>query len=73
MRTILFALAVVGATTAINTQPAAAQERVYPWCAETTECAFQTRQQCEAYVSGLGGFCYENPAHTDSTSRRAPR
>jgi Protein of unknown function (DUF3551) len=77
MRTILFALAVLGATAAINTQPAAAQQPVYPWCAEmydgATECVFQTRQQCEADVSGLGGYCYENPANSDSTSRRAPR
>jgi Protein of unknown function (DUF3551) len=77
MRTTLFALVALAATAAINAQPAAAQQQVYPWCAEmydgATECTFQTRQQCEADVTGLGGFCYENPASSGSTPRRAPR
>lgn len=77
MRTILFALVALAAAAAINTQPAAAQQPVYPWCAEmydfATECTFQTRQQCETDVTGLGGFCYENPVNSNSPSRRAPR
>ena len=77
MRTLPFAFVVLAAAVAINVQPAAAQEHVYPWCAEmydgATECAFQTRQQCDEDVTGLGGFCYENPASSDPASRRAPR
>jgi hypothetical protein len=77
MRTILFALVALAAAAVINTQPAAAQQQVHPWCAEmydrATECTFLRRQQCEADVSGLGGFCYENPTYSDSTSPRAPR
>jgi hypothetical protein len=68
MRTLPFAFAVLAAAIAINLQPAAAQERAYHWCAEMydggTECAFQTRQQCQEDVSGLGGYCYENPAYS---------
>jgi hypothetical protein len=76
MRMILFALSAL-AVAVIHSQPAAAQQSRYPWCSEmydfTTECKFVSRPQCEADASGLGGFCYENPANSDSGSRRPPR
>jgi Protein of unknown function (DUF3551) len=77
MRTMLFALAALAAAAGLNLQPAAAQQQTYRWCAEmydgATECTFQTRQQCEADVTGLGGYCYENPASSDSAPRRPSR
>ena len=37
-----------------------------PWCAnysdKSTNCGFTTFQQCEADISGVGGFCGPNPA-----------
>jgi Protein of unknown function (DUF3551) len=48
------------------------QAREYRWCAEyaggrngigATVCSFDTLAQCRATVSGLGGFCIENPAY----------
>jgi len=76
MRTILLALGALAAAAMINTEPADAQQQGDAWCAEmpdyATECTFPSRQQCEADVSGLGGFCYENPTYSDSASRRDP-
>ena len=35
------------------------------WCAyyndESTNCGFATFQQCEADISGVGGYCSRNP------------
>jgi hypothetical protein len=44
------------------------------WCAyyegnEGTNCGFYTRQQCEEDISGVGGYCAQNPA---SQARRNP-
>ena len=39
----------------------------YPWCAQYSgdvggeNCGFSTIQQCQATVSGIGGYCYQNP------------
>lgn len=48
--------------------PSAAEADPYRWCAEYgggrgggTNCGFVTWQQCMATVSGIGGFCRENP------------
>jgi hypothetical protein len=64
--------------------PAAAQNDPYRWCAELgggseggfSNCSFVTRAQCEATVSGIGGFCrlnhfYTGPA-TDQNGESAP-
>ncbi|MGB9368022.1 MAG: DUF3551 domain-containing protein [Xanthobacteraceae bacterium] len=36
----------------------------YPWCARynayTSNCGFKTWQQCQATVSGAGGYCQQN-------------
>jgi len=40
----------------------------YPWCAfmnaagGITECLYADIAQCRAAVSGVGGYCYENPS-----------
>jgi len=76
MQTILSSLIGLAAAAVINSQAAAAQQETYAWCAEmydkATECSFRSRPQCEAQVSGLGGFCYENPAYTNP-AQRVPR
>ena len=42
--------------------------RNYPWCAfmnvadGINECLYTTIAQCRASVSGVGGYCYQNPS-----------
>jgi hypothetical protein len=63
---MIFALGIFFAMFVIGT-PAQAQN--YPWCAEYpddmggTNCGFTTFQQCQATVSGIGGFCIQNPQY----------
>jgi hypothetical protein len=42
----------------------ASAEPYWPWCARydpwTIVCSFATRAQCDATVSGAGGYCQEN-------------
>lgn len=64
----LLATLVVGLL--LDVAPAAAQGgyRLYPWCAYyggggrggATNCYFSTFEQCQAAVSGTGGFCNIN-------------
>jgi hypothetical protein len=35
-----------------------------------TNCGFTTLAQCRATISGIGGYCYENPAYP--TPRQRP-
>jgi uncharacterized protein DUF3551 len=68
MRSILFALSIVGATTVLNT-PTKAQN--YPWCAlydsgsdgGGTNCGFTSFEQCMATARGLGSNCQLNPQY----------
>jgi hypothetical protein len=58
----------------------------YQWCAVYgvddggfTNCYFLTLQQCQASVSGVGGFCARNnffdgrPVTTDGSARRSKK
>lgn len=51
--------------TAAAIQAAAAQD--YPWCAvydmqgSVTNCGFVSLEQCRWTVSGVGGYCAQNP------------
>jgi hypothetical protein len=74
------AIAVLTAVAAPGT-PAHAEIQ-YAWCAQyaestvgATNCGFVTRSQCMATISGIGGFCYENPAYPAAgpAPKRAPR
>jgi hypothetical protein len=59
--------------------------RNHPWCAfyssGMTECLYANVAQCRASVSGVGGYCYQNPAYVApppppprrARARRAPR
>jgi hypothetical protein len=60
------------ATTASHADP-------YRWCAEYggiggggTNCGFVTRVQCEATVSGTGGFCRLNPFYNGRPFNQRP-
>jgi hypothetical protein len=66
MRTIV---AVVAAAAALMLlAPHAGNARDYPWCANYNDkygarnCGFDTWEQCLATVSGIGGFCNQNPS-----------
>ena len=56
-----------------------AQADPYRWCAQYsgrgggTNCYFITIGQCQAAVSGVGGFCRPNPFYTGSDRRRGHR
>jgi uncharacterized protein DUF3551 len=63
----------------------ASEARTWPWCATYNDaygsrnCGFATFQQCLATVSGIGGFCGQNPmfrpgveARPGRTARRYP-
>jgi hypothetical protein len=78
--------AMLGCTAAIAiafaAMPVAAQD--YPWCAQYNcqgggqNCGFSTLQQCEAAISGNGGFCarnllYTTPAVASRTRRSKPQ
>ncbi|HVG50384.1 MAG TPA: DUF3551 domain-containing protein [Xanthobacteraceae bacterium] len=51
----------------------------YPWCANynmqngVSNCGFTTLAQCQATVSGIGGFCAANPAYIPPAADRARR
>jgi hypothetical protein len=64
MKALFFALGLITATAALGTS---AQAQNYPWCAQygtgsggAMNCGFTTFQQCQADVSGIGGFCEQN-------------
>jgi Protein of unknown function (DUF3551) len=64
MRKLLFGFGLIAVTAALNTS---AQAQNYPWCAQygdgmdgARNCGFTTFQQCQADVSGIGGFCEQN-------------
>jgi hypothetical protein len=72
MRSRIFLLALVSAALMGVTEPASAQSPYsYPWCSKqlyggrivTTSCYFTSYPQCMTTVSGIGGWCYQNPAY----------
>jgi hypothetical protein len=73
MKIVTFVLASLAATAAVST---AAQAQSYPWCAYYshpggTNCGFSTYRQCQADVSGIGGFCQRNTQY-QSGARHGP-
>jgi hypothetical protein len=65
-----------GAGATMLASPARAEVQ-YPWCAhyrfplDAINCGFVNFQQCLATVSGVGGFCYQNPAYPPPQQRRS--
>ena len=69
--TLLFGAVALLAVSPWMATPARA-EIEYPWCAQygggreglgATNCGFVTLAQCRATVSGIGGFCIQNPMY----------
>ncbi|MFL5101045.1 MAG: DUF3551 domain-containing protein [Xanthobacteraceae bacterium] len=69
----------------LTTAPPSVAEVIYPWCAQygtrggARNCGFTTWEQCRAAISGMGGYCIENPFYQRRAdpparyrSRRAP-
>jgi hypothetical protein len=73
---IAIAALTFAATGALAPQSAQAEE--YPWCAiyaagnGSQNCGFVTLEQCRADVSGIGGFCNENPLF-QALAQKPPR
>lgn len=69
------ALLIAGAMT----DTARAQADPYRWCAlysgraGSSNCYFLTLDQCQAAVSGVGGFCQPNPFFTGNEPQRRSR
>ncbi len=51
--------------------------RNHPWCAfyndGVTECLYYNVRQCRASISGVGGYCYQNPAYVVPPPTRRAR
>ena len=77
MRAALLALVALGALSALNVTPAAAQRTDpgpfsfntpsgYPFCMRSLydddDCSYRTYAQCAATASGIGLTCFANPA-----------
>lgn len=55
-------------------------EEPYPWCAAysgpsngATNCGFVTIEQCRATISGVGGYCQQNPWYPGPANKSAQR
>jgi len=63
MRSFLVALALSVIGLVVDVAPSGA-EITYPWCAQYRRdgrnCGFSTLEQCQATVSGNGGYCEQN-------------
>jgi Protein of unknown function (DUF3551) len=77
MRPPILALAGAAAVYLLGTSPSAADP--YRWCAYygtddgLTNCYFVTLEQCQAALSGNGGYCAENLWYTGDASRPVVR
>ena len=75
-KSILLTLAVLAA----GVIPGSAQADPYAWCAQyagrgggPTNCYFMTLGQCQAAVSGVGGYCHPNPFYSGRAEVTKPR
>lgn len=75
MRIVVATFAFLAAGSAISE----AQADPYRWCAHysgragSTNCYFMTLPQCQAAISGVGGFCRPNPFYTGGEPRGRSR
>ena len=79
MRAILAAAACAVLSLTAGTQPSRA-EVAYPWCANYagegwSNCGFVSLAQCQAALSGNGGWCTANPMFRgpEAFARARPR
>lgn len=68
MRATTIATGLITALLIGGTAPAIASDAGWEFCSlvylkggADPMCNYRTRAQCEAYISGLGGSCFENP------------
>ena len=77
MSRMLYSMAVLGALAAAIAFAQPAQAIIeYPWCAQYgirgdggRNCGFTTLAQCQATVSGIGGFCERNTFYRGPVKR----
>jgi hypothetical protein len=49
----------------------------YRWCAKVitksaeTSCYYATKELCQLTISGVGGYCYQNPGYHGPAARPA--
>jgi hypothetical protein len=73
MKAFLFVSALLTGIAGISTHANAAN---YPWCARYAtdgggeNCGFSTFDQCQADVSGIGGYCARNTLYAPSPGPR---
>jgi Protein of unknown function (DUF3551) len=70
MRPKIFTLVVVSALIGATELTSARSPYSYPWCSKqggwdsfSASCYFTSYQQCMTTISGIGGWCYQNPAY----------
>ena len=77
MKSLLFALGILTATTMLGT---IAEAQNYPWCAQYSggvdgggmNCGFISFDQCMATVRGMGGFCMQNNTYVPPPGPHPP-
>jgi Protein of unknown function (DUF3551) len=68
-----------GLVTALSFIAGTAAAEPYKWCAEysggmgSANCGFVTLEQCQATISGTGGFCRPNGFYTGPAEKPAKR
>lgn len=74
---ILLLSSVLALTLGVAIAPDASAQRriIYPWCAfynpdGIAECLYYNVAQCRASVSGVGGYCYQNPRFVEPPYRQ---
>jgi hypothetical protein len=77
MRSQIFSVTLAAAAL-IGTAPSVSAQSPYsyPWCSNQStgrsgsarSCYFTSYQQCMTTISGIGGYCYQNPGYRGSTS-----
>lgn len=74
MKLLLIALGIVAVVGSVSRSEA----QNYPWCAilnmgdEAKNCGFTTIEQCQASVSGIGGFCMRDPQYQPPAAAMRP-
>ena len=73
---IIAAAAITFAGFALPFAGPASAEIEYPYCAQGRDvgggCSYATIDQCRAFASGTGAYCYENPRYTANAGARPP-
>ena len=77
---IIVLVTLVLSTEALAQSTVAFPHDPYRWCAVysgyaggASNCGFLTIEQCRATVSGIGGFCVQNPYYLDAPQKPLKR